>query len=99
MHNKCFRLTLKPRTEKEVSEKSMSLAMDNFEKLMARVLRKGDVITRCSASQFLLMLPSANYENSGMVCRRVVSAFERKYPHAPVCVDVYIQALSPSTQS
>lgn len=92
-------MTLKPRTEKEVSEKSMSLAMDNLEKLMAQVLRKGDVITRCSASQFLLMLPSANYENSGMVCRRVVSAFERKYPHAPVCVDVYIQALSPSTQS
>mgnify|MGYP006967368648 CR=1 FL=1 len=33
------------------------------------------------------------YENSGMVCRRVVSAFERKYPHAPVSVDAYIQAL------
>ena len=92
-------LTLKPKTEKEVSEKSLALAMDNLEKLMVMVLRKGDVITRCSASQFLLMLPSANYENSGMVCRRIIAHFEKKYPHTPVCVDSYIQAMSPSTRS
>lgn len=92
-------LTLKPKTEKEVSEKSLALAMENLEKLMVMVLRKGDVITRCSASQFLLMLPSANYENSGMVCRRIVAHFEKKYPHTPVCVDTYIQAMIPSTRS
>lgn len=92
-------LTLKPKAEKELSDKSLALAMDNLEKLMVMVLRKGDVITRCSASQFLLMLPSANYENSGMICQRIIAHFGKKYPHTPFCVDSYIQALSPSTRS
>jgi hypothetical protein len=33
-------------------------------------LRSGDVFTRCSATQFLLMLPSASFENAGMVLGR-----------------------------
>ena len=92
-------LTLKPRTKREVSDKSLTLAMDNLEKHMSQTLRKGDVITRCSASQFILMLPSANYENSCKVCQRFISSFEKKYPHSPIYVDYYVQALAPSTRS
>lgn len=92
-------LTLKSRNSREVSAKSISLAMDNLEKHMAQALRKGDVITRCSSSQFLIMLPSANYENSCKVCQRFVSSFGKKYPHSPIYVDYYVQALNPSTNS
>ena len=92
-------LTLKPRTKREVSDKSIALAMDNLEKHMSQALRKGDVITRCSASQFILMLPSANYENSCKVCQRFIASFERKYPHSPIYVDYCVQALAPSTKS
>lgn len=92
-------LTLKSRTKREVSDKSLALAMDNLEKHMSRSLRKGDVITRCSASQFVLMLPSADYENSCKVCQRFIASFEKKHPHCPVYVDFYVQALSPSTRS
>ncbi|MBQ6798750.1 MAG: winged helix-turn-helix domain-containing protein [Oscillospiraceae bacterium] len=92
-------LTLKPLSRRDVSERSLSLAMDNLEQHLGRSLRKGDVITRCSASQFLVMLPSANYENSCKVCRRFISAFEKKYPHAPVYVDFFVQPLMPSTRS
>lgn len=92
-------LTLKSRNKKEVSDKSLSLAMDNLEKHLSHSLRKGDVITRCSSSQFIVMLPSANYENSCKVCQRCIAVFERKHPHSPVYVDYYVQALNPSTRS
>lgn len=92
-------LTLKPREQREVSDRSISIAMDNLEELMGAALRKGDVIARCSASQFMIMLPSANYENSVKVCRRFIAAFEKRYPHSPIYVDYHVQALIPSTRS
>jgi tetratricopeptide (TPR) repeat protein len=92
-------LTLKNHRSKNVSQRSLSLAMDNLEKHMSLSLRKGDVITRCSASQFILMLHSANYENSCMVCRRFISSFEKKYPHSPVYVDFFVQPMVPSTDA
>jgi DNA-binding SARP family transcriptional activator len=92
-------LTLKSRSQKEVPEKSLALAMDNLEKHLSRCLRKGDVIARCSSSQFMVMLPSANYENSCKVCQRCIAVFERKHPHSPVYVDYYVQPLIPSTKS
>ena len=41
----------------------------------------------------------ANYENSCKVCQRFIASFERKYPHSPVYIDYYVQAVIPSTQS
>lgn len=76
-------LTFRGRMKKEVSRRSMELAMDNLETHICHSLRKGDVITRCSSSQFIIMLPQANYENSGMVCRRFIDSFQRQYPHSP----------------
>lgn len=76
-------LTFRGRMKKEVFRRSMEIAMDNLETHICHSLRKGDVITRCSSSQFIIMLPQANYENSGMVCRRFIDSFQRQYPHSP----------------
>ena len=92
-------ISLKSRNAKETSQKSISLAMDNLEEHMSRSLRKGDVITRSSASQFIIMLPQANYENSCMVCNRFITSFERKYPHSPVYIDFSVNSLLPATNS
>ena len=92
-------LTLRNRGKRAVAARSISLAMDNLETHLSLSLRKGDVITRCSNSQFIIMLPSCNYEDSCKVCQRFISAFERKYPHSPVFVDYFVQALRPSTRS
>ena len=92
-------LTLKSRTSNPVAAKSLSLAMDNLEKHLAASLRKGDVITRCSSSQFLVMLPSANYENSFKVCQRFITSFNKKHPHSPLYVDFDVQTVIPSTKS
>lgn len=92
-------LTLKSRTKKEVAAKSLEIAMDNLEQHLYGALRKGDVLTRCSSSQFMIMLPSANYENSCKVCQRFIASFERKYPHSPLYIDYYVQAIMTSTRS
>ena len=92
-------LTLRKRGSKEVSQKSVALAMDNLEEHLSCALRKGDVITRCSASQFIIMLPQANFENSCMVCNRFISSFERRYPHSPMYIDFYVKSLLPATDS
>ena len=92
-------LTLKSRKKDEVSQKSLTIAMDNFERHLSLSLRKGDVIARCSSSQFVVMLCSADYENSCKVCQRIIASFDKKYPHTPVYVDHFVQPLIPSTRS
>lgn len=48
--------------------------------LQAMELYQGDVVSRCSVSQMVVMLPQANYENSCAVCQRIIKAFQRQYP-------------------
>lgn len=81
--------------EKELSRRSLDTALNNLQKLMITNLRQGDVITRCSASQLIVMLHQANYEDSCMVCQRLLRAFGRQYPHTPVSIHYSVQPLDP----
>jgi hypothetical protein len=47
-------------------------------------LRRGDSLARCSASQYVIMLPRANYENSCMVCERIIRAYYQKHSRLDV---------------
>jgi DNA-binding SARP family transcriptional activator len=78
-----------------LSNRSLNCAADNFQKLLQQLLRKGDVISRCSVSQFLVILPQANYENSCMVCDRMLKAFVRQYPHSPAVLHYAVRPLEP----
>lgn len=81
---------------KELARRSLDRVMDNLQELVISNLRQGDVVTRCSVSQLIIMLPQANYENSCMVCDRIVSAFGRKYPHSPAQIHYSVQPLEPT---
>lgn len=80
----------------ELPKRSLNRTMDNLEEQIRTNLRRGDALTRCSASQFLIMLPHANYEDSCMVCRRVISAFSRRYPNSPAKLRFTVQPLEPN---
>lgn len=69
-----------------LARRSLDPAMNN--------LRRGDVIARCSISQYIILLPQANYENSRMVADRLVSAFYRRYPHSPARLRYTVQPLT-----
>lgn len=77
-------------------KRSLDRAMENLQDLIRTSLRKGDVAARCSVSQFIIMLPQANYENSCKVCDRVVKAFFRQYPHSPADLHYSVQPLEPN---
>ena len=70
--------------------------MDQFGAVLRTNLRRGDVISQCSASQYIIMLPKANYENSSMVCRRCIAAFQRAHPHVTARVKFLVQPLTPN---
>lgn len=78
------------------------LPQRNLERIMVQLgnrirvnLRRGDVISRCSKTQYIIMLPGADYENSCMVCRRVIHAYHRAFPHTAVHIRFMVRPLSP----
>jgi DNA-binding SARP family transcriptional activator len=79
-----------------LSRRSQERVMENLENVVLASLRKGDVVSRCSVSQFILLLPQANYENSCVVCQRIVKAFYRQFPHSPAKLIYAVQPLEPS---
>ena len=89
-------LSLSSGTDKPLSKRSMERIMDQLGERLRGNLRRGDTISRCSVSQYIIMLPKANYENSCMVCRRVITAFHRAYPHVSAKINFMVQPLTPS---
>ena len=81
---------------KPLSKRSLNTALGHLQNEIRTNLRRGDTFARCSGSQFIVMLPQANYENSCMVCRRIIGAYTRKYPHSPVKLHFMVQPLTPS---
>lgn len=73
---------------------SLDRAMDHLQEIIITRLRQGDAVTRCGASQFVVLLPQANLENSQMVCRRITQTFTRQFPHSPVTLSLSVQPLS-----
>lgn len=91
----CF-FSVTSRDGQPLAKRSLDLCMDNLQDVIRCNLRRGDIVSRYSASQFITMLLQANYENSCMVCDRVIRAFYRRYPHSPADIQFTVQALEPN---
>lgn len=72
-------ITVKGRRGETLEAKKRDKIMDNLEDVIRYSLRRGDSAARCSANQFVVMLPGANYENSCMVSERILRAYYSKY--------------------
>ena len=81
--------------DKPLCRRSMNRVMEQLGEQIRTNLRRGDTISRCSVSQYIIMLPQANYENSCMVCRRILGAFHRKHPHVTAKIQYMVQPLTP----
>lgn len=80
--------------EQELSETGQERVMERLRGEIQGRLRRGDIVARCSVSQFVLLL-QANYENSNKVCDRIVQAFMRAYPRSPACIHYTVLPLEP----
>ena len=83
--------------EKLTGKHSLNQVMKWFGEVILTNLRMGDVISRCSTCQYIILLSDANYENSCMVCQRLIAAFHRQHPHSSAEIHFMVQHLNPAT--
>lgn len=81
--------------DKPLSKRSLNRILEQLGGILRKNLRRGDTISQCSVSQYIIMLPKANYENSCMVCRRVIAAFSKAHPHVSAKIHFMVQPLRP----
>lgn len=79
---------------KPLADRTLSHTMDSFGEEIRLNLRSGDVAAPCSSSQYLVLLAQANYENSNMVCERLLKSFNRHFPHSQALISFRIHPLS-----
>lgn len=91
-------LTVDGAAGKELSRRSIDRAMENLGEQLRLTLRQSDTFSRCSITQYALLLPQTNYENSGMVCRRIIKAYTKRYPNSPVNISFTVRVLVPEAQ-
>ena len=80
----------------DLPKRSLPRIMENLETQIRLNLRRGDAATRCSMCQYIIMLPRANYENSCIVCERIIKIFNRKYPHSRAYIQYAVYPVDPS---
>lgn len=92
-------LTLAGAENAPLPRHSRDRAMDHLQEVILSELRRGDTAARCSAAQFVLLLPQAGYEDAQKVCQRVCRAFTRQFPHSPARLSFAVLPLTGPTFS
>lgn len=88
-------ITLSSTNDEEVQLKTINRAMDDLRFAVNETLRKGDVFARYSVSQYVILLPTASFENVEMIMKRISSAFYRKYMKKDIGLQYKLQPLDP----
>lgn len=83
--------------EREMPRQSMDRVMGQIGHQIRMNLRRGDVFCQCSISQFMVLLPKANFENAQVICDRILRSFRRAYPYIPVRISYQIRPLTQGT--
>lgn len=81
--------------DQPLAKRILNRAVDKLQEKLCRSLRAGDVVARCSVSQLIVMLPQAAYENSCMVCERVIHSFHTAHPHSAAQVSYTVLPIEP----
>lgn len=67
--------------------------MENLKKTICENIRSGDVVSKYSAAQYIIMLTSADAEAGSMVMERVLAAYKKKYGEDPLIITYKVQGL------
>ena len=89
-------LDLSSTPEKELPRQAVDRIMGQLGQQIRLSLRRGDVFCHCSVSQYVLLLPRANYENCQKICERILRGFRRSYPYVNAKVSYIIRPLLPA---
>ena len=87
-------LTITDVQDKALSKRSLTVCVENLKKLLYGNLRSGDMVSMCTPSQFVLLLPNVDEKNAEVVMERVMERFYKKYPHTPAKLTFHITDMS-----
>ena len=88
-------LTVTDREEYLHSQIGFEHAMDQLGDQIRKTLRQSDAFTRCSKSQYIIMLPQASFENSHRICERIIRGYHRQHPLMHVEIQYQVKQLVP----
>ena len=81
------------RKEKPLTAKAQDTVMRRLCACIEKNLRAGDIYSRYSVSQFVVLLPRTSRENGEKALERVIRKFRRDNPHSPAAVTNSLQAV------
>ncbi len=81
--------------QNNANQNLLSNAMNRMSDVIGNCLRSGDVYSRYSVNQYIVMLPTACYENSVMIGNRILTAFAASKPKINVRVSYTLKHLEP----
>lgn len=70
-------------------------AMAELDRAIQNSLRRGDVYTRYSISQYMILLPTASYEDGAAVLKRICQNFRKQYTRKDLLVSYSLQSVTP----
>ncbi len=88
-------LTLSDLNGNLLSQPFLNKGMDLLRSSIRSSLRRVDVFCRYSISQYMLLLPTATYENGEMVLKRITQNFHKTYTRRDMIVNYSLQAVTP----
>ena len=71
-------------------------AMDELGESIRNSLRRGDIFSRYSVSQYLMLLPTATYENGENVLKRIIQNFKKEYSRKDLSITYSLQSVTPN---
>ncbi len=77
------------------NKKDISLAMERLKDIIGNSLRSGDTYSRYSVNQYIVLLPSACYENSVIVGERILKNFANSRPKLSVKISYNLRHMNP----
>ena len=86
-------ISVSDRRGETLTRRTLENVMRKLAESVQRSLRSGDVFSRYSAAQYVVLLPQANYENSKMVMERIIRSYKLDHSHSPAKLDYSIQEI------
>lgn len=71
----------------------MVRAMDSLGRAISNSLRRGDVYARYSIAQYIILLPTASYEDGCNVMKRIAQSFKKEYTRKDLVIDYSLQSV------
>lgn len=77
-----------------LAKRSLDCCVKNLRELLCDNLRSGDIVSMCTPSQVVLLLPNAGEEAALKVTERIQTLFFKRYPHSPAKFTIQVRRLT-----